>query len=189
MARKAFRTIKIEGISSKTVNTAIKKLLQKEKQVLVYFEECGDLRKRLITKEGLCTVAYKGEHYNKWSSFRSSCFFDDITRDNIKRVYGKEMVAFWIKRLGKRLQNSDKTYYSHKEFGNFNKYDGKWNWYPAYMTLPKMVEKYPKAISLDKTLKAMKEHDEDDSIKCLQIAYGKGFKKRLDVITPRTKLN
>lgn len=202
MARKAFRTIKIEGISSKNLNNTLKKILKKEKSVLVYFQEDGDLRKRLITKEGMCTVAYKGQNYKKWSRFRTSCFFDESIQENLKSKYERKMLATLKKKYEKRMTDNETSYIdcgadgSISRYANFNRrtdsytYVGsRWQWNPPRLSSKKMVEKYGDAYSLNKTLEAMKEHDDDCYIQCLEIAYGKGFKKRLKVINKDFRLN
>jgi len=202
MARKAFRTIKIEGISSKNLNSTLKKILKKEKSVIVYFQEDGDLRKRLITKEGMCTVAYKGQNYRKWSRFGTSCFFEEYIQENLKSKYERKMLAEFKKKFESRMTDSESNYIDGGTSGSISRYGNwdrrtdrytyvgsRWQWNPPRLSSKKIIEKYGNVYSLKKTLDAMKEHDDDCYVQCLEIGYGKGFKKRLKVINKDFRLN
>ena len=127
---------KIEAVALKSFDKVVKRLVKRYGKVQVVFAERGyerNLRRRVIDKNGICTVSYKGNGYRKWSGFQKSCFFEDYT----------------------------------------NPYE--YSWDHGHRDLKKVKP------TLNKTIKAMLEHDEDDGIVPTVIKYGKGLKKEIVV--------
>lgn len=73
--------IKVEAIRPRNFKSEIKKLAEKYGKVAIIFSGDDSFRKRLILKDGHCTVAYNRGRGHRWSRYDTSCFFDDYQED------------------------------------------------------------------------------------------------------------
>ena len=101
---------KVEAIKVRYFKSQLKKIVKRHKKALVIFKDCdGDLRKRLITDNGSCTVSYKGSAYRKWSGFTESCFMEykddeyDYRWDSRNEDYNRIIRKANIKNLANTL--------------------------------------------------------------------------------------
>ena len=62
--------------------------------------DCGfDLRRRIITKDGSCKVAYKSPSYKKFSGYGTSCFVSGLDLKDFKNtlLLMRQHDGIWIK--------------------------------------------------------------------------------------------
>ena len=73
--------IKVEAIKQRYFKSEIKKLAEKYGKIAIIFNGDGSFRKRIILKDGHCTVSYNRGRGHRWSHYDTSCFFDDYQQD------------------------------------------------------------------------------------------------------------
>jgi hypothetical protein len=80
--------VKVEAIRPRNFKSEIKKLAKKYGKVAIIFGGGDSFRKRIIEKDGKCTVAYNYGRGHRWSRFETSCFFDDYQEDQYEWTGG-----------------------------------------------------------------------------------------------------
>jgi hypothetical protein len=81
----------------KKIDKVIKELIERHNRVKIVFANAehdghggvmisGDMRKRVITKNGKCEVSYKSEGYKNWSGYSQSCFTQETDIKDYKKT-------------------------------------------------------------------------------------------------------
>ena len=88
----------VKGIKSEIYKNykQIRKLIEQHDRVRIVFGETNlnpdiepaeyNLRRRIITKDGLSKVSYKGTGYKKWSGYSRSCFISSANVKDFKQT-------------------------------------------------------------------------------------------------------
>jgi hypothetical protein len=68
------RKVKVEAIRARSFKSEVIKLTKKYGKVVIMFNDGNGHRRRLLEKNGTCTVSYKNSGYRRWSKYDTCCF-------------------------------------------------------------------------------------------------------------------